>query len=293
MYLYPNNRKIFVNIWDTVANPKGVIQIIHGMSEYGARYEQFAHYFNLKGYIVIANDHYGHNNSVEAYFGELPKEGFKIFAEDELFITNYINEVYKLPIHILGHSMGSFITQYLMLKDSNFINSYTLLGSNYTRNLKTYMGSKFIDFLSVFRKKKQDFFIDKLMFGNFNDRFEKRTKFDWLSKNIRNVDDYINDPNCGQIYPTLFYKSFVSAIYNLNISSEFKNISNKRNILILSGASDPVGLYSKGVLRLKSFFESNNYNVEFKLYNSLRHELLHEDEKVEVYEKILNFIDSN
>mgnify|MGYP003391063890 len=39
MYLYPNNRKIFVNIWDTVANPKGVIQIIHGMSECGARYE--------------------------------------------------------------------------------------------------------------------------------------------------------------------------------------------------------------------------------------------------------------
>ena len=83
MYLYPNNRKIFLNIWDTVANPKGVIQIIHGMSEYGARYEQFAHYFNLKGYIVIANDHYGHNNSIESYFGELPQEGFNIFVEDE------------------------------------------------------------------------------------------------------------------------------------------------------------------------------------------------------------------
>lgn len=293
MYLYPNNRKIFVNIWDTVANPKGVIQIIHGMSEYGARYEQFAHYFNLKGYIVVANDHYGHNNSIEKFYGELPKEGFKIFVEDENFITNYINETYKLPIHILGHSMGSFITQYLMLKDSCYINSYTLLGSNYTHNLKTYVGSKFIDFLSIFRKKKQDFFLDKLMFGNFNNRFEKRTKYDWLSKNMRNVDDYIDDPNCGQIYPTLFYKSFVNAMYNLNISSKFKNISNKRIILILSGAFDPVGIYSKGVIKLKDFFESNNYNVEFELYNSLRHEILHEDERVEVYEKILNFIDSN
>ena len=293
MYLYPNNRKIFLNIWDTVANPKGVIQIIHGMSEYGARYEQFAHYFNLKGYIVIANDHYGHNNSIESYFGELPQEGFNIFVEDEFCITNYISETYKLPIHILGHSMGSFITQFLMLKDLCYINSYTLLGSNYNRNFKAFIGSKFIDFLSIFRKKKQDFLIDKLMFGNFNNRFEKRTKFDWLSKNMRNVDDYINDPNCGQIYPTLFYKSFVNAIYNLNISSKFKNIFNKRNILILSGISDPVGLYSKGVLRLKNFFESNNFNVEFKLYDSLRHELLHEDEKVEIYEKILNFIDSN
>lgn len=293
MYLYPDNRKIYINIWDTVINPRGVIQIIHGMSEYGARYEQFAHYFNLKGYIVVANDHYGHGNSIENYYGELSSDGFNTLINDEVFISNFLDETYKLPVHIVGHSMGSFIIQFLMLKDLNYINSYTLLGSNYTRNFKTYFGIKIVDFISVFRNKKEDYFIDNLMFGNFNNRFEKRTKFDWLSKNRRNVDTYIADPNCGQIYPTLFYKFFLRAIYNLNISSQFNKISNKRNILMLSGASDPVGQYSKGVMRLNDFFEENSFKVRFKLYDSLRHELLNENEKIMIYEEILNFIESN
>lgn len=293
MYLYPDNRKIYINIWDTVINPKGIIQIIHGMSEYGARYEQFAHYLNLKGYIVVANDHYGHGKSVENFYGELSSKGFYTLIEDEVFISNFLHEQYNLPVHIMGHSMGSFISQFLMLKDLDYVNSFTLLGSNYTRNFKTYFGIKIVNFVSCFRNKKEDYFIDKLMFGSFNKRFERRTKFDWLSKNRRNVDAYIKDSHCGQVYPTLFYKSFLKAIYDLNISSRFNKISNKRSLLILSGASDPVGQYSKGVMRLNDFFERNNFKVQFKLYDSLRHELLNENEKVIIYEEILNFINSN
>lgn len=293
MYITISNRKIFLNIWDNVKTPKGIIQIVHGMAEYGARYKGIAEFFNSKGYIVVANDHYGHNNSITSSYGDLGKEGFNTYVEDEYYISLFLKEKYEIPIHLLGHSMGSFITQYLMLKDLDFIHSYTLIGSCYQRTIKVLSGFCLISLIKLIRLKNEDFFIDKLMFGNYNNKFEKRTNFDWLSKNSRNVDTYINDSNCGNIYPTSFYKYFVGALYKLHKTNSFSRLTNKKNLFILSGAQDPVGEFSKGVIKLKNFYIKNGFNVNFKLYEMLRHELLNEENNVKIFEDIYAFINSN
>lgn len=293
MFIYSNSRKIYLKIWDKVQNPKGIIHIVHGMAEYGERYEKFALYLNHQGYIVSSNDLFGHKSSINNCYGELSTDGFSTYTQDAMSVLRYLKSNYEIPIHLLGHSMGSFIVQYLMLEDINFIHSYILLGSNYTHTLKTFFGYKLINFVNFFRCKKEDVFIDRLLFGNFNNKFEKRTKFDWLSKNVRNVDTYINDPYCGQVYPSFFYKSFISALYKLHIPSSFQRIKNKRNILILSGASDPVGEYSKGISKLAQFFIDNSFNVQFELYEMLRHELLNECEHLNIYERILSFVNYN
>ena len=44
--------------------PRGVVQIVHGMSEHVERYDEFARYLVSRGYIVCANDHIGHGESV-------------------------------------------------------------------------------------------------------------------------------------------------------------------------------------------------------------------------------------
>lgn len=49
----PNDRKII-----------GVVQIAHGVAEYGGRYAPFARYLCAHGYVVVANDHLGHGLSV-------------------------------------------------------------------------------------------------------------------------------------------------------------------------------------------------------------------------------------
>ena len=38
--------------WNDVENPKGIIQIAHGMVEYAQRYDNIAKLFNQNGYIV-------------------------------------------------------------------------------------------------------------------------------------------------------------------------------------------------------------------------------------------------
>lgn len=293
MFISINNKNIYINLWDKVENPKGLIQIIHGMAEYGERYKELAKHLNEKGYIVIASDHFGHKNSINSYYGELNENGFQTYIEDEIYISKFFKEKYEIPIHIISHSMGSFITQYIIRKDLAYINSYSIIGSCYQRNLVVFLGKSLIKFISLFRKEKEDLLIDKLMFGNFNEKFEKRTAFDWLSKNQRNVDTYIEDSHCGIVYPTKFYVSFTDALWNLHKNEKFIHLKNKKNLLILSGKEDPVGNYGKGVEKLKEFYIKNGFNVEFKLYEKLRHEILHEDIKEEIFSKISSFIEKN
>lgn len=52
-------------LWKPEGEVKGVIQIIHGMCEYAARYAPFAKFLNENGYIVCAEDHLGHGQSVK------------------------------------------------------------------------------------------------------------------------------------------------------------------------------------------------------------------------------------
>ena len=46
-----------------VDNPKGVVQIAHGMQEYSKTYFKFAQFLNKKGYIVYMIDQRGHGKS--------------------------------------------------------------------------------------------------------------------------------------------------------------------------------------------------------------------------------------
>lgn len=293
MYIDMFDRKIYLNVWDNVINPKGIVQIIHGMAEYGERYSSLAYYLNSKGFMVIASDHFGHRNSINRFYGELGSKGFLTYVQDELYISNYLHEKYEMPIHILGHSMGSFILQYLMQADLSIINSYCIIGSCYQRTPKVFLGSKLISIISLIRNLKEDKLIDKLMFGNFNHKFERNTPFDWLSKNKHNVLNYLNDVNCGKIYPTIFYNSLVKSLWELHVAEKFVHLKNKKNLLIISGQDDPVGEFGKGVIRLHKFYIRLNFHTKLKLYENMRHELLNEEIQEDVFNEIYCFLIKN
>ena len=67
-YFFPSaNGKtlIHVNQWTPVGREiRGVVQIAHGVAEYAKRYEAFASFLCENGFVVVANDHLGHGQSV-------------------------------------------------------------------------------------------------------------------------------------------------------------------------------------------------------------------------------------
>ena len=77
---------LHVNQWTPVSRPvRGVVQIAHGVSEYGGRYAPFARFLCANGFAVVAHDHLGHGLSVaegqpRIYFGE--KDGWAHVVDD-------------------------------------------------------------------------------------------------------------------------------------------------------------------------------------------------------------------
>lgn len=55
--------------------------------------------------------------------------------------------------------------------------------------------------------------LDNLAFGGYNRKFALNcTTFDWISRDVKEEDKYIQDPMCGTIFPTGFYRSFFRAL---------------------------------------------------------------------------------
>ena len=71
----------------------------------------------------------------------------------------------------------------------------------------------------------------------------------------------------------------------------FRSVSSKLPILLLSGSEDPVGSYGKGVQAVYDNLKKYGKNVDMKLYEGYRHEVLNDVCREEVIADILNFIE--
>ena len=58
-----------------VSQPKGFVQIVHGMGEHAKRYDWTARQLNKAGYYVIANDQRGHGGTIRKIPGDMGEDG--------------------------------------------------------------------------------------------------------------------------------------------------------------------------------------------------------------------------
>ena len=58
--------KLHVLLMEPEEEPKGIVQIVHGMAEHKERYEPFMEMLCKQGYISIIHDHRGHGKSIRA-----------------------------------------------------------------------------------------------------------------------------------------------------------------------------------------------------------------------------------
>lgn len=94
---------------------RGVIQLVHGMSEYVRRFQPIAEYFVSLGYVFCGNDHAGHGDSIQqadkkGFFAA--ENGWNALVDDVMTVHRRLKAEYPEAKQILyGHSMGSFIAR--------------------------------------------------------------------------------------------------------------------------------------------------------------------------------------
>ena len=285
-------------IWQCEGEPKAVLQIIHGMAEYAARYAPLAEFLNKQGIVVCAEDHLGHGKSVCSeddlgYFAA--KNGWQTVLSDIRGLTEIVKPKYVgVPYFVMGHSMGSFFCRkYISLYGDNLAGAI-VMGTGF-KSAATTGGAKFITGLVAAFKgwRYRSKFIDNSAFGSYNKRFDKRTSFDWLSANPDNVDNYIADPLCGVPFTCNAFYGLFSIISQACKSKTIKAVPEKLPVFVVAGADDPVGDYGKGVEKLCRKLDRYGKNVSMILYRGCRHEIVNDICAPQLFEDLSGFIAEN
>ncbi len=283
-----DGKKIFLCVWDDVKNPKGVVQIIHGMGEHIRRYDNIANYLNSKGFIVYGDDHRGHGETAESIdkIGDIGRDGFNKIVKDEKYITNMIKDKYpNLPNFICGHSFGSFISQEYLNRYSNDITGIVLCGSALQRGLGPVIGRVVSTTQMLFGLgKKKAYFIANVTGNLFNKKLDSSKEESWLTSDEEEVKKIKGDKFCNQTLTVNFYYYMFRGFKTLYRSNKNKNIRKDIPMLIIAGDADPVGNYGEAVKELAGYYKSLGLtNVLLKIYSGKRHELFNEVGKEEVY----------
>lgn len=281
-------------------NINGIVQISHGMSEEASRYERFAKYLTDNGYIVYINDHRGHGRSAKDIhnIGILAKkDGIHCIVKDLNRLTNIIKEENKeVPIFLFSHSMGSFAAQKYIIDHSKDIDGVILSGTNGLYGLEVDLGFLVAKFMSkVQGREKQAYLIDKIAFGGFNKAFKpNKSEFDWLSRDEKEVIKYIENEYCGVVFSNGYFYDLFKLFKEIRYVNNLNKISKTLPIYIFAGDKDPVGKFGKGIIKLyDNYKKADIENVEYKLYEGGRHEMLNEINREQVMADILNWIKGN
>lgn len=290
---------IYVREWLPDVTPIGVVQICHGVNEHINRYDKFAQFLASKGFVVAGNDHLGHGKSLStlddlSFLGE--NGGWELVVGDIRKLYERLHEQYRnLPIFIFGHSMGSFLARTYMIRYHDGPDGVILSGTGHQSDAMLAIG-----LFSANReiKKHGPRFrspqLNNLAFKGYNSHYKPiRTEFDWLSRDSAVVDAYISDPLCGALTTAGLFRDMLTGIKYITNPKNIERVNKDLPVYLMSGDDDPVGGYSKGVLRTyKDYLKSGLSDVTLKLYHSGHHEMLNEINKDEVYEDVLNWLSS-
>jgi alpha-beta hydrolase superfamily lysophospholipase len=258
-----------------VANPKGIIQIAHGLGEHARRYDQMAAVLNRAGFSVYADDHRGHGQTglgqvaskQTKKLGNLGTGGMDAAYKQVADFSKLIKkENPGKRIVLIGHSWGSFIAQKIINKQSDMYDAVVFSGSALT--MPGYLAT-----------------------GDFNKVWKKlpgSTGYEWLSRDIEVQKKFVDDP--------LTFLAAAMQVLGVKNSLKMlgkpsKTVRSDLPILVQVGEADPIGgEYSNKALVEAYRKNSGIQDIELFVYHEARHEIYNELNKDEIIQDLIDWI---
>ncbi len=262
--------RLFRQVWRPVAKPKGVLVLVHGLKDHGARYASLAEMLALQGFIVHAADLRGHGRSggervridvFDEYLTDLGTLFRLVRAEDP-----------GLPVFLMGHSMGGAIATLYSLDNQTQLQGLVLSAP----------ALKITDDVSGFligvTKFMSALFPGAAVFGLDEEKFSRDPKV---------IADMRADP--------LVYQPKGAARTAAELLKALASIQERQGemalpLLVMHGDKDeitnPDG--SKGLIA-----KAKSKDKTLKIYGGMFHDLLHEPEKAEVKADIALWLDAH
>ena len=278
-------------------NPKALVQIAHGMGEHARRYDWVARQLIAEGYAVYANDHRGHGETSGPVLGYMGADGWNRALADMYELGQLARGKHEgLKLILLGHSMGSMLSQQYITRYGCSIDALVLSGSPGFRESKlAFIGLMMMKFE---RWRHGPDGVSELMqdviFRKFNTAFDSpgATGYEWLSRDHEEVATYIADAQCGFVLsPGSLIEMYEGSAIS-QVKSSLLKIPQNLPIYIFSGSQDPVHGGQADLDRLVDAYRKCGLaKITYKLYPGGRHEMFNETNKDEVLSELVLWLE--
>lgn len=283
---------------DARENPRGVVQVVHGMAEHVSRYDEFARFLATNGFVVAGDDHIGHgSSSLPERWGVLPaKNGADILVKDEGRLRTIMTAKVPnmTPYFFFGHSLGSYMTRVYISRYGHGLSGAILSGTGTVDPATSKVGYALARAIAAIRGDDyKSTFLDSMGVGAYAKAFEDEGQFAWLSVNKQNVAAYEADEACGFMFSAGGYASVCALTAEACSKSCAEQVPHGMPLLFVSGSEDPVGDMGKGVRSAAQLAQdAGQTDVRMHLYGGLRHEILNEapEAREQVYNDIRSWL---
>ena len=287
-----SNSNVCLHVWEPEGEVVALYQICHGMAEYVERYDGFAKELNKCGYLVFGVDHPGHGESdgIRGHFAD--KNGWDHLCRCSVEAAKIMKARFPgKKLTLMGHSMGSFIARTIASRYPDTADDYIFMGTA-GPNPAAGAGKLLANIMMPFSRRKPNKFLGGLSTGVYG-KAEKtyKTPLDWLNTQDEEVQKYIADKGCGFYFTTAGYRDLLTGLLYISSKDWAKTLDKGKRYLLVSGDRDPVGEMGKGVKIVFSRMKEAGLNVDMKLYEGYRHEILNDLCKDKVRDDILSFLE--
>ncbi|GAC1623710.1 MAG: alpha/beta hydrolase [Nevskia sp.] len=289
-------RALHVHRWPPAAAPRGVLLVVHGMAEHGARYARLAAAANAEGWAVVAPDLPGHGLTADAaargHFAD--RDGWACALAAVHALRRHVQERHSaLPLVVLGHSMGSFLAQHYLVEHGEGLAGAILSATSGSLGPLRPVGWLLMKAeAALLGARHPSALAETLSFKRFNQAFEPaRTAFDWLSRDPLEVDRYLADPLCGFRCSATLWSDLFAAGASLGDGARLARIPKALPLLLICGSVDPVSQGRAGPERLAAAYRAAGIGeVGVRVYEQGRHELLNDVCRDEVTADLLGWL---
>lgn len=273
---------------------KGLVQLVHGMCEHKERYIPFMEFLGRNGYAAIIHDHRGHGESVRSSedLGYFYEGGFMAMIEDIRAVNSMFRKEFPgLPLVLFGHSMGSMAVRSYVKRYDDTADALIVCGSpSYNP------GAGFAKFLAktysiLTGDRHRPSLIQHLAFGSFNKSFGKVSSPNaWVCSDPEIVRKYDSDPLCHFQFTNDGFINLFSLMQDAYDPKGWAMHNPDLPVWFISGSDDPCLVSEKKFRKAVRAMTGVGYrNVASKLYPGMRHEILNETGKEQVWNDILDF----
>lgn len=285
--------------WLPEGSPRGVVQIIHGISEHMGRYDHVARFLNENGFLVCGEDHLGHGRTVSdgryGYFAA--RDGWDFVVRDIRCLREIEGEKYPgIPYFLMGHSMGSFLARTYLIRWPGTVDGAVLSGTGQEAAPLVAFGRGASNLLcALCGPEHVSGLIYRLSLGSYSRPFRRDGGTgSWLSQDPEMVESNRRDPLCSFRPTVSMFRDMMEGLEFIGSGSNLAKMDPETPIYFFSGDRDPVGSMGKGVRKVEEMFRrAGCRDVTVRLYPGGRHEMLNEINRSEVLEDLLAWLEKH